>query len=201
MTQHLTMEQLLSLRDGDSAQTARAHLDACPACAAEYDRLLQRVAALKALGARRPSRDRWPVVKARLVAERRRRTVRRSVITITAAAAALALAVGLRPGADNRPVADFVDEAPVSITALQEQSRQLEGMLAAYGTEGRVLDGRTAAVIADLEDRIALVDAGLMQARRVNAPAEDVQALWRGRVELMDALVNAHVARANYVGF
>jgi hypothetical protein len=56
-------------------------------------------------------------------------------------------------------------------------------------------------VIADIEDRIALVDAGLAQARVTNAPARDVSDLWRGRVELMGALVNAHVTRANYVGF
>lgn len=200
MNRHLTMEELLSLRDGDTGHTVRAHLDACPDCAREHDRLGQRMGALRALGTRRPPRDRWPVVKAQLSADRRRQGIRRGAVAVTAVAASLILAIGLKPATsgDKDPTAAAV---PASIATFQTQSQQLEALLASYGPDGRVMDGRTAAVIADLEDRIALVDAGLMQARRVNAPTHDVADLWRGRVQLMDALVNAHVARASYVGF
>ena len=197
MTRHLTMEELLSLRDGEGERSVQAHLDACPACAHEHERLAQRVAALRALGTRRPPRDRWPVVRAQLVAQQRRRMARRAAVAVTAVAASLALAVALRP---DRPV-EGAPPVATEVATLQDRSRELEGLLVSYGTEGRVVDGRTAAVIADIEDRIALVDAGLMQAENVNARTEDVTDLWRGRVELMNALVNAHVARANYVGF
>jgi len=66
---HLSMEALLSLREaglepGDAS--AQEHLEACPTCRAELDRLHQRVARIKALPALRPSRDRWSLVTARV---------------------------------------------------------------------------------------------------------------------------------------
>ncbi|MEX0692685.1 MAG: hypothetical protein WD934_01590 [Gemmatimonadales bacterium] len=198
MTRHLTMDELLALRAGEGGSAVRAHLASCADCAAELERVAQRVAALKALRPARASRDRWPVVRSRIAAERRKRWVRRGTLMVTAVAASLALTLGLMSrGERGLPAAV---EGP-AIEAWQAQSQELEGLLAAYAGGGRVVDGRTAAVIADLEDRIALVDAGLMQARRVNAPVTDVAELWRGRVELMNALVSAHTTRTSYVGF
>jgi hypothetical protein len=60
---HLSMEALLSLREaglepGDTA--AREHLESCPGCRAELERLHQRVARLKALPALRPTRAAGP---------------------------------------------------------------------------------------------------------------------------------------------
>jgi len=81
------------------------------------------------------------------------------------------------------------------------QSRQLETTLQTYDPAGRVLNARAAGVIADLEDRIALVDAGISQMTARNGSRDDLISLWRDRVDLMDALVNAHVTRAAYVGF
>jgi hypothetical protein len=197
MTRHLTMDEMLALRAGEAGPAVQAHLTSCTDCAAELERVAQRVAALKALRPARPSRDRWPVVRARILAERGKRWVRRGTLVVTAAAASLALTFGLMSRSNELPVAL---EGP-AIEEWQAQSQELEGMLAAYAGGGRVVDGRTAAVIAELEDRIALVDAGLMQARRVSVPAQDVADLWRGRVELMNALVSAHTTRASYVGF
>ena len=76
---HLSMEALLRLREpgrepGDA--TARTHLESCPECRAEHDRLHQRVARLRALPALRPTRDRWPEVAARVRLERRARRQR-----------------------------------------------------------------------------------------------------------------------------
>ena len=73
---HLSMEALLRLREaglepGDAA--AREHVESCPGCRLELDRLHQRVARLKALPALRPTRDRWPETAARFRAERRQR--------------------------------------------------------------------------------------------------------------------------------
>ena len=76
---HLSMDALLSLREPGvepGTATAREHLDHCPVCQAELDRLHQRVARLKALQPLRPGRDRWPETNARFRAERRRRTTR-----------------------------------------------------------------------------------------------------------------------------
>ena len=62
-TLHCTLDDLLEVREGEGTGAARRHLEACDACRAELDRLHQRVAALKALPALRPPRDRWPVVR------------------------------------------------------------------------------------------------------------------------------------------
>ena len=57
---HLTMDQLLALREPGSepgAVAAREHVEGCAACAAELERLHQRVARLRALPTLAPARD------------------------------------------------------------------------------------------------------------------------------------------------
>jgi hypothetical protein len=90
---------------------------------------------------------------------------------------------------------------PAELATLMAQSQQLEAALRSYDPEGRVLNARAAGVIADLEDRIALVDAGIAQEDARDGATSDLVGLWRNRVELMGALVNAHVTRVSYVGF
>ena len=97
---HLTMDALLSLREagqepGDAA--AREHLEGCEHCRAELERLHQRVARLKALPALRSGRDRWPEVRARVMAQRRHRRNRMAGLVGLAAAASIALAVAIGP--------------------------------------------------------------------------------------------------------
>ena len=73
---HLTMEQLLALREpGVEPGTAsqREHMDPCETCRLELERLEQRSARLRALPTLRPARDQWPRVAARLNAARRQR--------------------------------------------------------------------------------------------------------------------------------
>ncbi len=68
---HCTMDDLLALRAGEGSAWARQHAAGCAVCRAELEALYQRVAQLKALPARRPARDRWPVVRDAVLAERR----------------------------------------------------------------------------------------------------------------------------------
>jgi len=200
---HLTIEQLVALREpgvepGD--QAARAHLDACPACRDELERLHQRVARLKALPTLRPARDRWPPVQARLAAERRAFRLqrgRRIGFAGLAAAASIALAVSVGGVNGPRPVA-----ATSEISRAMERSRALEEAIDFYNPGARVLDGRTARVAQEIEDRIAALDQelelldvtpeGSQQGRQLE--------LWRERVGLLDALVDVHVTRASNVG-
>jgi hypothetical protein len=65
-----------------------------------------------------------------------------------------------------------------------------------------VLDGRTAGIAQELEDRIAQVDRELEMADLQDKQARDAQLLqlWRERVGLLDALVDVHVTRASNVG-
>jgi len=197
---HLSMEALVSLRGrgrepGDSG--AREHLQGCPACQAELERLHQRVARLKALPPLRPARDRWPGIAAEVRAERRQRRNRSAGLVGLAAAASVALAVGLAPLVAPDPSPD-----PGRIEQVMARSRALESALDRYDPESRVLDGRTAGIAQELEDRIARVDRELevTELREEQEPDAELLRLWRERVGLLDALVDVHVTRASNVG-
>jgi hypothetical protein len=197
---HLGMDALVSLREpglepGDAA--AREHLESCEHCRAELERLHQRVARLKALPALRSGRDRWPEVRARVEAERRARRTRFAGLAGLAAAASIALALALTPatGPASASNAAEIEQAMV-------RSQALESALHRYDPESRVLDGRTARIAQELEDRIAQVDRELEMADLMEQQTREPQVLrlWRERVGLLDALVDVHVTRASNAG-
>ena len=197
---HLSMEALLSLREPGTepgVAAAREHLNECSVCQTELRRLDQRVARLKALPTLRPSRDRWPETAARFRAERLRRRTRRVGFAGLAAAASVALAVTVA----NRP-APLQSTNPNQINQAMERSQALESALSEYNPEGRVLDGRTARIAQELEDRIARLDRQLEMTELSPKQARDQELLrlWRERVGLLDALVDVHVTRASNAG-
>jgi len=198
MRKHCTMSELLAVRDGEGAAWARGHLDECPHCQEELTLLHQRVAAMRALPAQRPPRDRWAVIRAQAARERRGRLTRRMGWGGLAAAATIAVLLGVRGVGILGPTPAV---GQTELETLMAQSQQLETTLHSYDPEGRVLNARAAGIIADLEDRIALVDAGISQVTTRGGSRDDLISLWRDRVDLMNALVNAHVSRATYVGF
>ena len=121
-----------------------------------------------------------------------------------AAAAGLTMAVGVARLVEHEPT---VVEGPPSVRYLGDiesligESRRLEQVLSVVDRNGRVVDGLTASAIADLEDRIALVDIGIERARAAQTSSRAVASLWRQRVALMDALLAVHVGRVTYEGF
>ena len=197
---HLTMDALVSLREpgtepGQAA--AREHLNHCAHCQAELQRLHQRTARLKALPTLRPGRDRWPETRARFQAERQRRRTRTVGFTGLAAAASLAVAVGV--GNLSRPNEVTAEQ----LSQVMERSQVLESALNEFNPETRVLDGRTARIAGELEDRIARLDRELelteLQPQQ-QATDQNLLKLWRERVGLLDALVDVHVTRASNAG-
>ncbi len=196
---HLSVDALVSLREpgsepGDAA--AREHLNQCAQCQAELQRLHQRVARLKALPTLRPSRDRWPETKARFKAERRRRRTR--VVGLSGLALAASVAIAIAVGDLSRPA----DGTAEQLNQAMERSQVLESALSEYNPAGRVLDGRTARIAGELEDRIARVDRELevTELMRQQATDRDLLKLWRERIGLLDALVDVHVTRASNAG-
>ena len=199
---HLTMDALVGMREpgaepGQAA--AREHLDACPHCQAEMERLHQRVARLKALPTLRPARDRWPETRARFQAERRRRRTR--VASLAGLAAAASVAVALSVGELSQPKSMNAEQ----LVQVMERSQLLESALNDYNPDGRVLDGGTARIAGELEDRIARLDrelemAELQSQRQQQTTNEELLRLWRERVGLLDALVDVRVARASNAG-
>ncbi len=191
---HCTMEDLGALRGGagEASVWARRHITTCPTCQAELELLYQRVSQLKALPALRPPRDGWPAIQATLQAERSRR--RRTVGAWTGSLALAATIAGIllvQPGQGGTLHAE--------LSKAKQQSATLEDSLQQYDIEGRVLSGHAAAVVADLEDRISVLDGTLTQQEQSIQDAELVK-LWQERVGLMRELVNARATRARYVG-
>jgi hypothetical protein len=196
---HLSMDALVSLREPGSEPghaAAREHLNQCAHCQAELQRLHQRVARLKALPTLRPGRDRWPETKARFRADRRRRRTR--VVGLTGLAMAASVALAITVGDLSRPA----DATAEQLNQAMERSQVLESALSEYNPAGRVLDGRTARIAGELEDRIARVDRELevTELLRQQATDHDLLKLWRERVGLLDALVDVHVSRASNAG-
>jgi hypothetical protein len=197
---HLSMDQLVALRDAGSepgSAGSQAHLAACPECAAEFDRLHQRVARLRALPSLRPPRDRFAPVAERVRYDRRQVLVRRVGVGALALAASLLLVV---VGRDlmTPPSASASDQ----LTAVMAESATLEQALRQLRGDQRVTDAYTTRAAAALEDRIADLDRQLESAQLrgvLNADAT-LLPLWRERVGLMDALVDVHMTRAQNVG-
>jgi hypothetical protein len=196
---HLSMDALLALREPGTepgTATAREHLNQCPDCQLELDRLHQRVARLKALPSLRPGRDQWPETRARVRAERQRRRTR--LVGMTGLAAAASVAIVMATGR-------VAPAPPTNAHELQQvivRSQALETALSEFNPESRVLDGRTAQMAQELEDRIARVDRALEATELAPEQGhdQDLLSLWRERVGLLDALVDVHLTRASDAG-
>ena len=201
---HLTMEQLLALREPGlepGVQGWRDHALACELCRTELDRLDQRVARLRALPTLSPARNRFAEVRARAQADRRRRRAVVFSLSGLALAATVALAVVLAPGAAGTPAPSLTEQQELDDIIARSQS--LEGAIQAYNPDRRVIDGRTAMVAASLEERLARVDRQLQLVDFADQSVRQQEALrlWRERVGLLNALVDVHATRARAVGF
>ena len=189
---HCTMDDLVAVQAGEGSVWSRQHLETCSACRAELEALYQRIAQLKALPARRPARDQWPAVLETIRGHRRGRRRRWGVGSVAAAAGVAALLV-FRPFWSKS--ADGADLARV-----KQQSATMEAELERYDPESRVMSGRSAALAAALEDRIAAVDGELARAGPTEPRSADLLKLWQQRVDLMQQLMSVRVTRASYVG-
>ena len=200
MNAHLEMAQLLAVRDGDMSEPgsaqARAHVQSCALCSAELRSLEQRTARLRALPDLRPAHDVYPAVRSQLVVTRRHQVQRRVTWVGLAAAASLILAL-VASDLATPPALDASEQ----LDAAMLRSQLLELTLSEYRPEDRVIDGNTARVVVELEDRIADLDGRLARAatgassERLGQQAE----LWQERVSLLSALIDVHVSRATNV--
>jgi hypothetical protein len=152
---------------------------------------------MKALPNLRPSRDAWPEINRRISAERHQRQARWMGIAGFALAASVLFAVIITE--ISHP--DILS-ATAAIDSAKAQSKVLEYTIQRYNPEGRVLDGETAGIAAELEDRIAELDRRLerTQLMREGSRDQELLQLWRQRVGLLDALVDVHVTKASNVG-
>ncbi len=193
---HLSLEELLEARDGRARPEAAAHAASCRECAAEVARLAAVRAELAALPLETPARDVWPAIAARAAAERQRRSLRWAGWTAAGLAAAFTIVIGVRGAVETVAEAKLARETQ----ALVSESQRLEKALRTSEQRGRVMSGRTAGTVAQLEDRISFIDGRLTRAGSDRAPSREVLGLWQERVRLLDALVNVEASGTTYAG-
>ncbi len=201
---HAHIEQLLNLRDGEPvADEVRRHVAACRQCGDELERLGQLGRRLRELPELEPRQTLWEGVAARVIAPPRPRVPWGQWAAV---AASCLIAIGLvmrgpgtgaergNPG-ETPAFAEIVPSAAPSMPGVDyvAQSRQLEATLRALPAAPRVTRASTAGTIADLEDRIAMIDLKLSHS---GLSASSRQALWEQRVRLMQTLVRVRYAQA-----
>jgi hypothetical protein len=202
---HLTMEQLLALREPGlepGVQGWKDHAAACELCRAELDRLDQRVARLRALPTLRPGLNRFSEIQSRSRRSRLRRRLMVLSLGGLALAASIALAVVLLPQLRSGSPAGQLAEQQ-ELNDIIARSQQLESVIEDYDSDRRMTDGRTAVVAASLEDRLARVDRQLQLVNLMDQRMRPQEALrlWRERVGLLDALMDVHATGAKFVRY
>ena len=95
---HLSLEDLLAVRDGEPGADAAAHAASCPQCAAEIERLRAIRTGLAALPEQNPATDLWPAVRAGLQASRQHRRWVVGGWVAAGLAATFTLPIGIRGG-------------------------------------------------------------------------------------------------------
>ena len=208
---HATTEQLLSLRDGEPVPAGvAAHVDGCAHCARELVRLGQARDGLRRLPRLEPPPSAWQEVLLRAAPSpvspaagryRPRPAVPAALAASAVLALALLLATGERETGAPLPgtTTDLVASTPAPASSvngaampeLVERSRRLESALRAMPAAPRVTRTGTALAVAELQDGIFEIDSRL-SARDIGPEHE--QALWRQRVDLMDALMQVRYA-------
>lgn len=202
---HARLEQLISLRDGAPvAAEAAVHVRECDDCRTEVARLghwRQRLIDLPAFDAPEGA---WQKIAARLdeqpVPVRRRYWVPAVGVGLAACLVAGVVLVTLRLQAPPAaPTPRAVASATPMLSQLQSQSRYLEQVMQAMngGDDQGLTTASTAATVAALEDRIALVDYAINRANTAPKPPTDLTALWQQRVNLMQSLAAVRYAQVS----
>jgi hypothetical protein len=212
---HANTEQLLSLRDGDCDEPAvREHVERCDRCRREIGRLSQVRESLRSLPPVEPTSDLWKTLAMGALHRPEPARFHWGSALAIAASFVLGLALLIRLGGGS----DVPGEAPVETTpaaiststtengrpllpALQMRSQRLEALRAAMPRRPEVSRAGTAMTIADLEDRIALVDLRLNAADALQLTPAQRQALWRERVNLMQSLLQVEYSQLQNRGY
>lgn len=197
---HPKPEELLALRDGDGAAETARHVEQCENCRAKLGELEATARALKDLPSFKAPDEAWSEIRHRIVA-RRRSSIRLRFGLVAAcllAVATVTLVVRFGMVVDD-PIPPGIGETRLAVEHLSSASRELELVLREPSLQSRVLSPGRAAMIVELEDRIALVDIALAQ-NADQEPDDRAVVLWSDRVQLLDALVTVRGGETRDIG-
>jgi hypothetical protein len=197
---HPKLDELLALRDGDGAVDTARHVERCERCRAKLEELRATASALRDLPSFAPPSEAWAGIRQRIISHRRRSTGVRVALVAACFLAVAAVTLVARFGAlGDDPRRPGIADTRLAVEHLSSASRELELVLQDPSLQSQVLSPRRAAMIVELEDRIALVDIALAQ-RTDDEPGERAVVLWSDRVELLDALVTARGGETRGIG-
>lgn len=217
---HPSMDEILSVRDGEATPEVADHVESCPGCSAELLRLRKVSDALRALPAQEPDRDLWPPTVARIRGHRRTFRVwlaAAAAIAIVTAGTATLILRG-RDIASNVPTPHLArtkvvppglqpptaepDEPPVKdpeVARLIRKSQRLESLLNRMDERPTVVSGREALAEMGLQERLAQLDARLEPLAPGRTDRQEQVGLWKERVELLGTLAQVKGARRRTV--
>jgi hypothetical protein len=192
VSRHPSLEELLAIDDGDARPEVVRHLAECPSCGAQRRDLEHRRDELRALPLLRPTEDRWPIVRARVAASRRRRTLVGGAIAAALLIFALSTAAIFQKRTPS--TVDSVDQREPStvdsvdqLAELIQQSQRREQRLRSLSGQ-EVMDIASADAIVQIEDQIALVDECIAGMGIGSESRQALGALWQTRITLLDTL-------------
>ena len=186
---HPNLDELLAHRDGEGTVETARHVERCAECQSAVEELKAVASALGELPSIPPPDESWDHVRNRVLGQRGRSIgVRLAMVAAAVIAVATVVFMNRLETPEGARTAPSVEDPQVAIEQLSHASRELEVVLRETTLQNRVLSTRRAAMIVELEDRIALVDLALTLNADV-APDQRAIALWSDRVELLDALV------------
>jgi hypothetical protein len=208
---HATIEQLLSIRDGQPvAEAAAVHAAECEACRRELQRLSVLRAGLRELPELDPPRGLWSTVAVSAVSRPAPAAPRPWPALAGGVGIAAGIVLGIAlvlnmtqapdPGPARGTTTDLIAATPapassvngVTTAELLETSRRLEAALRAMPAAPRVTRASTELTVAELQDRILEIDMLLNEPR---LDAAGARTLWGHRVMLMDTLMQVRYAQ------
>jgi hypothetical protein len=188
---HPNLDELLALRDGEGSADVRCHVEECGRCRTEIEELRLAARALRALPHYQPPEGSWESIRHRLVTRQRKPVDVRLGIAAAVLLALSTVAIFTRIGTQDGTLESVSSgNTRDAVEQLSNASRELELVLRDGALQSPVLSPRQAAMIVELEDRIALIDLAIAQNHEAEPDVRAV-ALWSDRVELLDALVTA----------
>ena len=212
---HPAIGELLELMDGEGGAEAREHSANCDLCRREIARISKLREELRALPPDRPERGVWPLIASKAAArDKRRRFGWLAAAALIAAACVLGVVFHLlRAGSAKQPApaaapsaqkasaqkAQAAGGAEPELSALIAQSQKLEKIVKKYEEKSPALSGRMAGAVANIQERIALIDLQIGLADDSNTPKERLLQLWKYRVQLLTSLAELHESRGAYV--
>lgn len=201
---HATTEQLITLRDGEPiGAEVQSHVCDCSECSSALNALVELRRQLATLPEFALPEQAFEKIRQRMTreessAESRYNWLRAASVAMVASVV-VAVTLVMFPQAAQPPATTAISAASptVSVSQLITQSRYLENAVLSLNSDADhlMISAGTAATVAALEDRIALIDYEINKASVDPRQQSRLSQLWRQRVTLLQSLAAVRYAQ------